>query len=120
MKKYSILALSSIFVLTPVIALAQFGQINTFFGQILDFINDILIPLIFAIALLVFIWGAFKYFIYGGADEDKRKEGTQLMIYAVVGFVLMVSVFGIVNLIAGGLGFSGENLQDIPNTPSLR
>ncbi len=41
------------------------------------------------------------------------------MLYAVIGFVVMVSIFGIVNLIAGGLGFSSdENIQNIPNVPS--
>jgi hypothetical protein len=41
------------------------------------------------------------------------------MLWAIVGFVVMVSVFGIVNLIAGGLGFSDdENIQNIPNVPT--
>lgn len=105
--------------LFPIVALAQFGEINTFVGKITSFINDTLIPLVFAVALLVFIWGAFMYFIYGGAEEEKRKEGTQLMLYAVVGFVLMVSIFGIVNLIANGLGFSDDqNIENIPNVPT--
>lgn len=107
-------------VLTPSLASAQaFGEITTFFGKITTFINDVLIPLVFAIALLVFIWGVFTYFILGGHDPDKQKEGRGLMMYAVVGFVLMVSIFGIVNLVAGGLGFSDDqNIKNIPNVPT--
>ncbi len=105
--------------LTPVVALAQFGEINTFFGKITSFINDILIPLVFAVALLMFIWGMFWFFIAGGHDDEKRKQGKSLMLYAVLGFVLMVSIFGIVNLIANGLGFSDDqNIENIPNVPT--
>lgn len=107
--------------LTPLLALAQeeFGEVSTFIGKISTFINSTLIPLLFGVALLVFLWGIFKYFILGGGDETKREEGKQLMLYAIIGFVVMVSVFGIVNAIASGLGFSGkENIENIPNVPT--
>lgn len=119
MYKVSSTLLVTVFALTPVLALAQFGEINDFLGDVSKFINSTLIPLVIAIALLVFIYGVFQYFILGGGDDTKRQEGKQLMLYAIVGFVLMVSVFGIVNLIAGGLGFSSdENIQNIPNVPT--
>jgi hypothetical protein len=101
----------------PLFALAQFNEIDDFFGDIIDFMNDTLVPLVFAVAFLVFLWGMFKTFILGGGDEDKQKEGKQLMMYSIVGFVIMVSLWGIVNLIAGGFGFSGDDLQEIPNVP---
>ncbi len=102
----------------PVVTFAQFGEINDFLDDISSFINGTLIPLVFAIALLTFIYGMFKYFIMGGDDDGNRETGRQLMLYAIIGFVAMVSVFGIVNLIAGGLGFSDEeNIQNIPNVP---
>ena len=104
---------------TPVLALAQFGEVNTFIGNISGFINSVLIPLVFAIALLVFMWGAFKFFIMKGNDPDAQKEGRDLMLYAVIGFVMMVSIFGIVNLIAGGLGLSDGNNQNIENIPNV-
>jgi hypothetical protein len=120
MKNIGVSVLASFMVFMPAIALAQgeFGEISTFIGKISTFINGTLIPLVFGVALLVFIWGIFKYFILGGGDEGKREEGKQLMLYAIVGFVVMVSVFGIVNLIAGGLGFSDdESIENIPNVP---
>jgi hypothetical protein len=119
MKKLSARIGAGLLALSPALALAQFGEVNTFFGKITQFINDVLIPLVFAIALLVFIWGAFQYFILGGHNEEKQKEGRGLMMYAIIGFVLMVSIFGIVNLIANGLGFSKqENIENIPNVPT--
>lgn len=119
MKKFGIYALAFAVVLTPALALAQFGEVNDFLDDISAFINGTLIPLVFAVALLMFIYGMFQYFILGGADEDSRETGRRLMLWAIVGFVAMVSVFGIVNLIAGGLGFSEEeNIQNIPNVPT--
>lgn len=118
MKKVSFLSVS-LLALTPVVAFAQFGGINSFLGDISTFINGTLIPLIFALALLVFLYGVFNYFILGGGDEGKREEGRKLMLWAIIGFVVMVSIFGIVNLIANGLGFSqDEDIQNIPNVPS--
>lgn len=105
--------------LMPVMALAQFGEINTFVGNISGFINNVLIPLVFAVALLMFLYGVAKYFIIGGGDEGSREDGKKLMIYSIAGFVLMVSIFGIVNLIASGLGFSNdEQINNIPNAPT--
>lgn len=118
MKHLSFGFLALTLVLTPALALAQFGGIDTFLQNVSTFINNILIPLVFAIALLVFIYGVFDYFILGGGDEGKREEGRKLMLYAIIGFVVMVSIFGIVNLIATGLGFGGqEDIQNIPNVP---
>ena len=119
MKKNSVFVLTALLSFLPVVALAQFGEVNTFIGKISTFINGTLIPLLFAFALLFFLYGAFNYFIRGGDDEEKREKGTQMMIFAVIGFVLMVSIWGIVNLIAGGLGFSSnDSIQNIPNIPT--
>jgi len=110
---------ASILPFVPMVALAQeFGEINNFIGRITTFINNTLVPLVFGIALLVFIWGMFRFFIWKGHEEDGQKEGKNLMIYAIVGFVLMVSIWGIVNLISNGLGFSGEQIQNIPSAPT--
>jgi len=119
MKKIGIGTLALALVILPGVAFGQFGEVNDFLDDVSSFINSTLIPLVFALALLMFIWGIFKYFILGGDDEDNREDGKKLMLWSIVGFVVMVSVFGIVNLIAGGLGFSDdENIQNIPNVPT--
>ncbi len=117
MKTYTIVAA---LLLLPGVAAAQFGGIDTFLGSIGTFINNVLIPLIFALALLFFIYGMFKYFIQGGDDQGNRETGRQLMIWAVLGFVFMVSIWGIVNLVANGLGFSGEQINNIPTGPGVQ
>lgn len=107
----------------PMLAFAQVGNligIRAFIANIMDFLNGVLVPAIFAIAFIVFLWGMFKTFILGGSDSDKQQEGKQLMMYAIAGFVIMVSLWGIVNLVARGFGFQGQQIQDIPNLPASR
>lgn len=109
--------------LTPLMVFAAPGDLNQvrdFINNIVSFMNGTLVPLIFAIAFLVFLWGMFKTFILGGSDEEKQSEGKKLMMYSIAGFVIMVSLWGIVNLVARGFGFQGQNIQDIPNLPTSR
>ncbi len=104
MKKIASYLLALTLVLTPAITFAaEFTELTTFSTTIVEFINGTLIPLIFAVALLIFIWGMFLYFILGGGDEGKREQGKGLMLWAIIGFVMMIIIFGVVNLVANGL-----------------
>lgn len=66
---------------------------------VLGIINHMLVPLIFAIAFIVFVWGMFKYFIAGGANPEERVKGWKLLMYGLIGFAVMISVWGLVNII---------------------
>ena len=67
----SVQIIAFLLALTPLLAFAQatrgenLGQISNIFGAFINFINDTLIPLVFALALLMFFYGIFKYFIFG-------------------------------------------------------
>ncbi len=82
---------------------------------ILGIINGILVPLIFTIAFVVFIWGMFKYFIAGGANPEEQAKGWKLLMYGLIGFVVMLSVWGLVNIILHTF-----NLSDVaPQYPQI-
>ncbi len=94
---------------------------KTFIDNIIIFMNNTLVPAIFALAFLVFLWGMFKTFILGGHDEEKQGEGKSLMMYAIIGFVVMVSLWGIVNLLARGFGFENDTIdKNLPELPRLK
>lgn len=104
----------------PLFAFAAPGELATvsnFLKNITVFMNGTLVPLIFAIAFLAFLWGMFKTFILGGSDGEQQEAGKQLMMYSIAGFVIMVSLWGIVNLVSQGFGFQGQEIQNIPNLP---
>lgn len=104
----------------PAFALAQTpntGYFTSLISQISNIINT-LIPILVALALLVFIWGVLKYFIFGAGDEGKREEAKNVMIYGLGGLVLIVAVWGIVNLIVNILGVSTGGTVPVPRIPS--
>ena len=70
-----------------------------------------LIPLVFSIAFLGFLWGAAR-FILNADDATKRTEGSKAMLYGVIALFVMISVWGLIGLLTGTfLGTS--NPQDI-------
>jgi hypothetical protein len=90
---------------------------NTILGTaalIIRIIDGILVPLIFAVAFIVFIWGVFNYFIAGAADEEKRKKGKDFVMYGIIGFFLMISVWGIVNIFVRTFGFNSQARPSLP------
>ncbi len=71
---------------------------------IIGLINTIVVPVIFALAFLVFIWGVVKYFFINGDDEEKHKEGRAFIFWGILGMVVLFSVWGFVNLLLSTLG----------------
>jgi hypothetical protein len=113
------LSLLALAIIAPFSAHAQNGAIggNTipeYLQSFIGFINFILVPLLFAVAFVVFIYGIFNYFIAGGANEEKRDEGKQLAVWGIIGFFVMVSVWGLVNVLVGTFGFRNTNAPPLP------
>ncbi len=98
----------------PVFALAQ-ERISTFEGLVNKFINiiQLVVPLIFAIALVAFLWGIFQYFFSG---EEKKEEAKSFLLYSLIGLFVMVSVWGLVRVLTGTFVLD----TTIPDYPSLR
>ncbi len=91
------------------------GPFGVLLGNILEFADSVLIPFIIGIGFLVFVYGMFQYFIVGGSNEDAQSKGKDLMIYAVLGFVLIIIFWGIVNLLAESTGLEGDELRNVPS-----
>ena len=103
----------------PALALAQNfegGQLNTYFGGVIGFVNGTVKPLIIALAILVFLWGMFQYFILGASDDERKGKGKQLMLWGLIGFVVMFSLLGIINLLVDAVGLKNGNI-DTPKIP---
>jgi len=106
------LALSSITaaaLAVPLVSLAAINNLSDVGSFIINSINNILVPVLFAIAFIVFIWGAFKTFIVGANEEGVKEEGKNLMLWGLIGFFVMVSVWGLVNILTGTVSFSNTS-----------
>lgn len=80
------------------------AYIKGYSDSIIGVINVILVPTLIALAFIVFLWGVYNYFIYGADNEDKRKEGRTFVLYGVIGFVIIFSLWALVNILMGTLG----------------
>ena len=78
-------------------------RLSIFINNIVIFIVQPLITLLFALALAYFIWGMAK-FILNAEDPEKRKEGQQAMIWGVIGIFIMTAVIGILAVITNTFG----------------
>lgn len=128
--KYTVLG--SVLAFMPIVAGAQVttggtvqpfdtgDTLKNYLAAILTFINDVLIPLILGVAFLLFVWGMFQYFIAGGANEEAREKGKSLLIYAILGFVVIVVFWGIINLLSGVTGLSGGSAPVIQQGIQVR
>ena len=118
MKKLKYLAISPVLAAMPFVAAAQTvdsgGQTTGFLNSILNFINAVLIPFILGVAFLIFVWGMFQYFIAGGSNEEAKEKGKSLLTYAILGFVVILVFWGIVNLVTDATGLEGQTLQGVP------
>lgn len=68
-----------------------------------DVIVNPLIILLIGVALVVFFWGIFQ-FVANSSSDEAREKGKKNMLWGIIGMFIMVSVFGIINIILGTFG----------------
>ncbi len=82
-----------------------------------------IIPLVFTLAFLFFLWGMVQY-IRNADNEKKREESKKFIYYGIIGLTVMVAVWGIVRIVTGTFGFGNtvpqlqtDCLTDTKNNP---
>ncbi|KKP87892.1 MAG: hypothetical protein UR91_C0033G0003 [Candidatus Nomurabacteria bacterium GW2011_GWC2_35_8] len=61
-------------------------------------INNSIIPLIFALALAMFVWGVVQ-FVLNSDEEVKKEKGRQFMLWGIIALTVMISVWGLVAIL---------------------
>jgi hypothetical protein len=92
---------------SPLLALAQTpiqktcgtGPDGTILGIICTIGNilNTIIPFLITLGILYFVWGVVTYVI--SADEEQKTKGRDKMIYGIIGLAVIVSVWGLVNIL---------------------
>lgn len=82
--------------------------------RIVTYIIDPALLLIFALGFLLFVYGLVE-FLWKINGEGDTKEGKQHMIWGIVGMLIMISVYGILDIIDNtfGLDFSNPDASRI-------
>ena len=103
------LALASLPLITFAQSSGPINNLSSVGSLIINTINNVIVPVLFAIAFIVFLWGAFDAFILGATGGEAKEKGKNLMLWGLIGFFVMVSVWGLVNILTGTVNFGGSN-----------
>lgn len=77
----------------------------TFIHKVNQVIINPIILLLFAVAVLVFLYGVFMY-VKDSDSEEGRATGGRHIMYGIFGMFIMISVFGILNVVMNTIGVS--------------
>jgi hypothetical protein len=75
-----------------------------------------LIPIAIAIGLLFFIWGLVQ-FIAASGNEDAKETGKRRMVWGILALFVIVSVWGLVDLLADIAGIETGGTIETPSIP---
>lgn len=100
----------------PLVSFAAVSNLSDVGSFIINTINNVLVPVLFAVAFIVFLWGAFDTFILGANSEEVKEKGKNLMLWGLIGFFVMVSIWGLVNILTGSVSFGNSSGVTAPKT----
>ena len=115
-----ILVLSTLLALLafPDVLLAQGGPDASEILQIFADFMESTIAFLVGLAILFFLWGVLKYVTAGG-DAAKRDEGRNVMLYGVIALFVIVSVWGLVNILVYTFDLDTGTIPDPPDLPTV-
>ncbi len=94
-------------------SLSQAGQnfsgVVSYLLQIINILN----PILFTLAFLVFFWGLSKFILSSGNAADVAK-GKSYMGWGILALFILLSFMAIINLVTNDLGFGPANAVQPP------
>jgi hypothetical protein len=83
---------------------------------IINLINTVFVPVLFAIAFIVFLYGVARTYIFSHGEPGEVEEGHKIILWGLIGFFVILSVWGLVNVVATTFGL---NQVGAPATPTF-
>jgi hypothetical protein len=77
--------------------------VEGFLVKLHNIINDI-VPVLIALGVVYFVWGVVKYVIADG--EEAKEKGRDTMVYGVIGFAVIIGLWGLVNILTQSLNLN--------------
>lgn len=121
MKRFLLASSSALVLVAPLSAFAACnGQgLCNVLGKIADLIQTVT-PIVVALALLAFFWGLAMYMLHLGGEGDKdKKKGRDLMLYGVLTLFVIVSVWGLVQILSYTVFGTSQTTAGPPQIPYL-
>ena len=96
-----------------------YASLDSFLGNANRLIVNPLITLLFALAIVYFLYGVFE-FMTNQENEEKKTTGKMHMVYGIIGITIMMGVFTIMNIILRTLNIPRTQINVDTNTVDLR
>ena len=90
------------------------GSVVCVAQTILYIINGVLVPVLFAVAFIVFLYGIAKAYIFSQGEPEEISKGHKLILWGIIAFVVMISLWGLVNVVANTFGLYGASAPIMP------
>lgn len=97
------------------------GTVTTISALIgtLSYYVTLLVPFVVGLAVLALAWGLFN-FITSAGDEEARANAKNLIIWSIIAIFVMISIWGLVNILRTSFGFTDVNSPVItPGVPTV-
>lgn len=85
-------------------------NLNGFITNVDSMIIDPLIKLLFALAIVYFLYGVLEFFL-NQENEEKKTSSKSHMLWGIIGIVIMLGVWSILGIILTTLNINGINPQ---------
>lgn len=109
--KKSLASITLLLVALPTHVVLAASSVQELIFDITKFIGKVLLPFLFSLALLFFLVNIARYFILKSAETSEREKARVYALYSIGAFVIILSIWGIVNLFTSAF--------DIDNAPPL-
>ena len=88
-----------------------YASVDSLISSVNKLIINPLILLLFALAVVYFLYGIFE-FISNQENEEKKTTGKNHMIWGIIGIVIMMGVFTILNMIMNTFNIKGVDIKN--------
>lgn len=94
------------------------GTVECLANTVINLINGVLVPVLFAVAFIVFLYGIAQTYIFSHGEPGKVSEGHKTLLWGIIGFVVMILLWGLVNVVANTFGLYGSFAPEPPKSYS--
>ena len=104
MKKNIFTLAFALSIITPAVSFAALKGIKDLLTTAKDLINMV-IPIVFGIALIFFFWGVAQFILHSGKQEE-LEQGKQKMLWGIIALFVIVSIYGILAFMSSATGIA--------------
>ena len=96
----------------PSLAFASGGvtDLPSLVGYLLS-ITNVLIPILFALAFIVFFWGVSKFILNSNGSQAEVQKGKNYMMWGILALFILVSARAILTIVSNDFRFGGATVQ---------